>query len=135
MPQSLFVQLSWLFIIGVAGGLGTLARYGVNIGTAALFGNAFPWGTFIVNIVGSFLFGIGAGLFSQNYLSPEWKVVLLTGLLGGFTTFSAFTFDNQQFINNHRFAVLTLNLFGQNILGVAAVLIGLAAAGAIGNTR
>jgi CrcB protein len=111
--------------IGFAGALGTLARYGVNIGAAVIFGTSYPFGTYFVNILGSFLFGIGTGLFSYNYLSPTWKIIFLTGFLGGFTTFSAFAFENQQFLTDRRWGALALHLIGQNILGIAAVLFGL----------
>ncbi|MDR0871020.1 MAG: CrcB family protein, partial [Planctomycetaceae bacterium] len=83
-----------IFLLFIFGGLGTLARYGISQAAAFCFGTGYPWGTFIVNLLGSFLFGIGFGLFQHNVLSAQWKVLLLTGFLGGFTTFSAFAHEN-----------------------------------------
>lgn len=111
--------------VGIAGGLGTLARYGVGHGSTALFGPHYPWGTYIVNLLGCFLFGCIAGLVTLELFSAEWKVYLLTGFLGGFTTFSAFAFENHQFLVSRRWDVLAFHLIGQNILGILAVLVGL----------
>ncbi|GHT26738.1 putative fluoride ion transporter CrcB [Planctomycetales bacterium] len=112
-------------LLAAAGALGTLARYGVSQGAVAFWGTLFPWGTFIVNISGCFLFGLVAGWLSNGTIPPYWKVILLTGFMGGFTTFSAFAFENQQLLAANRFGALTFNLLGQNMLGIAAVTAGL----------
>ena len=111
--------------ITVAGGLGTLARYGVNTGAAALFGPHYPWGTYIVNMFGCFLFGLFSGLITAEFVPSHWKVYVLTGFLGGFTTFSAFAYENQQFMAEKRWGLLTLHLVGQNVFGVIAVVLGI----------
>ncbi|MDR1140883.1 MAG: CrcB family protein [Planctomycetaceae bacterium] len=111
--------------IGVAGAAGTLARYGVNLATAVLVGTSYPWGTYLVNMIGCFLFGIISGLIAGGSLSAEWKAILLTGFLGGFTTFSAFAAENQQFLSERRWNALISHLVGQNLLGIAAVFGGL----------
>ena len=115
------------FITGlaVAGALGTLARYAVSIVSVAAFGTSYPYGTFLVNVLGSFLFGLSAGL---PRLSMEWQVILLTGFLGGFTTFSAFAFENYQLLGQHRYLAFAVHVAGQNILGIAAVVAGCALA-------
>jgi len=114
---------SFNFIIGLAlaGALGTLARYAVGIVSIAAFGTSYPYGTFLVNVVGSFLFGLLAGL---PRLSAEWQIILLTGFLGGFTTFSAFAFENYQLLGQHRYLAFSVHVLGQNVLGIAAVLAG-----------
>ena len=111
------------FITGLAlaGALGTLARYGVGIVSVAAFGASYPYGTFIVNVIGSFLFGLLAGL---PRLPVEWQFILLTGFLGGFTTFSAFAFENYELLEKHRYIAFAVHVAGQNILGIAAVLAG-----------
>jgi CrcB protein len=111
------------FIIGLAlaGALGTVARYGVGIVSATAFGTAYPFGTFFVNVFGSFLFGLLAGL---PRLSSEWQIIVLTGFLGGFTTFSAFAFENYQLLGQHRYIAFAVHVAGQNVLGIIAVLIG-----------
>jgi CrcB protein len=108
--------------LGLAGALGTLARYGVGVAAVAAFGSSYPYGTFIVNILGSFLFGLLAGL---PQIPAEWRIILLTGFLGGFTTFSAFAFENYHFLEQHRDLAFIVHVLGQNILGIAAVLAGL----------
>ena len=108
-----------LLALFTAGGVGTLCRYG--IGRAP-----FPWGTFVVNMLGCFLFGVFVGLLSSNRLPPEWKPILLAGFCGGFTTFSAFAFDNLRLIESRQWTLLAVNLFLQNGLGVLAVVAGAA---------
>ncbi len=116
-----------LLTLGAAGGLGTLARYGVNLGTVALFGTQYPWGTFCVNILGSLLFGFLFGLATSGLWPTAGSIYLLTGFLGGFTTFSAFAFENQQFLQQGRWGMLAVNLVAQNLLGILAVMLGMAA--------
>jgi len=107
--------------LGIAGALGTLARYGVGLVTAVALGTSYPYGTFFVNVFGSFLFGLLAGL---PRISNEWQIILLTGFLGGFTTFSAFAFENYQLLGQHRYVAFLIHVAGQNITGVVAVLAG-----------
>lgn len=81
-------------IVFLGAGIGGAMRHGVNVATLALFGPGFPFGTLIVNIVGSFVMGLFAGWFALK-LDPgtAWRLFLATGVLGGFTTFSAFSLD------------------------------------------
>jgi CrcB protein len=109
--------------LGLAGALGTLARYGAGVVAVALLGTSYPYGTFFVNVSGSFLFGLLAGL---PLIPTEWRIILLTGFLGGFTTFSAFAFENQQLLEQHRYIAFAVNVAGQNILGIVAVIAGFA---------
>lgn len=82
------------FIIGAGGAAGAMARHGVNLAAMRLFGMDFPWGTLAVNVSGSFLMGVLAGLFAVVWNAPQdVRLFLTTGLLGGFTTFSAFSLD------------------------------------------
>ena len=111
--------------IALAGALGTLARYGTGVVSVAAFGTSYPYGTFFVNVLGSFLFGLVAGF---PRLSVEWQIILLTGFLGGFTTFSAFAFENFKLLEQHRHITFFVNVAGQNVLGIAAVLAGFALA-------
>ena len=114
---------SFYFITGlaIAGALGTLARYGIGVASVTTFGTLYPYGTFFINVLGSFLFGFLAGL---PRISPEWQTILLTGFLGGFTTFSAFAFENYQLLGQHRYIAFAIHVAGQNIFGIVAVLLG-----------
>jgi CrcB protein len=79
--------------VALGGAVGAMARYGVNISATHVFGHGFPWGTLIVNILGSFLMGVAIVKFSQIHISQEFKTMIITGFLGAFTTFSTFSLD------------------------------------------
>jgi CrcB protein len=83
-----------VFLIVVGGGVGSMARHIVNEICAATFGVNFGWGTLFVNILGSFLMGVLAGWFALKADGGELlRLFMTTGVLGGFTTFSAFSLD------------------------------------------
>jgi len=84
--------MHWLLVF-VGGGLGAMARHGMNRAVLALLGPGFPWWTFAVNVSGSFLIGLLAGLFGAMETGQNARLFLITGFLGGFTTFSAFSLD------------------------------------------
>ncbi len=117
--------LAHLIGIGVAGGIGTLARYGVSLAAMSLLGTQFPWGTLFVNLFGCFLFGILSGLLTAGMVPAAWKIYVLTGVLGGFTTFSAFAYENQVLFSEGHWCQAAVNLIIQNSLGIVAVLLGL----------
>ena len=77
----------------VGGGLGAVARHGINRAGLALLGPGFPWWTLAINVLGSFLIGLLAGLFGAMETGHNARLFLTTGFLGGFTTFSAFSLD------------------------------------------
>lgn len=80
--------------VALGGALGSAARYGVNVTCGRFCGTAFPWGTLSVNILGSFIMGLlVAAMALRLNLSLEARAFLTTGILGGFTTFSAFSLD------------------------------------------
>ncbi len=109
--------------VAAAGGVGTLCRYGIGHLTRD---TQFPWGTFIANMLGCFLFGITAELLTTNRLSIEWKAILMTGFLGGFTTFSAFVMENHQYFQSRQWTMLAVHIIVPNILGIVAVIAGIA---------
>ena len=115
-----------VLLIGLAGGLGTILRYGVQQFAVILFGTSFPWGTFTVNMLGSFLFGLLVPFFTANLVSSEWRVIVLTGFLGGFTTFSSFAYDNVDLLQKSENLSFIGNLTAQNFCGIALVFLGLA---------
>lgn len=81
------------FLVFVGGGLGAIARHGINRAGLAMLGPGFPWWTLAVNVLGSFLIGLLAGLFGAMETGHNARLFLTTGFLGGFTTFSAFSLD------------------------------------------
>ena len=90
------LQLQFLLLVFVGGGLGSTLRYGVNLGSVALFGPHFPFGTLTVNVVGSAIMGAFAGYLltrEPGTGSDALRLFFMTGILGGFTTFSAFSLD------------------------------------------
>lgn len=110
--------------VGLAGGFGTVARFSVNLATERLFG-PHPWGTVVVNLLGCLLFGFLAAFFVAEKLPTHYKVVILTGFLGGFTTFSAYAFEIADFLEKGRYAAAMWHFGLQNIIGVLAVFSGL----------
>lgn len=82
------------FVVFLGAGLGGALRHGVNLASARLFGGAFPFGTLAVNVIGGLAMGLLVGYFAfQGQASQSWRLFLTTGILGGFTTFSAFSLD------------------------------------------
>ncbi len=115
-----------LLVIGFAGALGTLARYGLSGIVQRYSGATFPWGTFVVNMLGAFLFGFIWSLAEQRLvITVETRVIILSGFLGGFTTFSSFMFESSALIREAQWGLAMLNLGGQIMLGLAAMFLGL----------
>ena len=80
--------------VAIGGAVGAMLRHGVNLASLRWLGLGFPWGTFVENVLGCCLMGIAATIFAAKAeLAPEWRALIATGLLGGFTTFSAFAVD------------------------------------------
>jgi len=114
-------------IVFVGAGLGGMARHGVNVAGARL-GYAFPLGTLTVNVAGSFLMGVLAAWFVQRTGLPQHvRLFLTTGLLGGFTTFSAFSLDAALMWERGAFGPFALYVLGSLVLSVAGLFAGMAA--------
>ncbi|MDK9697087.1 MAG: fluoride efflux transporter CrcB [Siculibacillus sp.] len=90
------LQLQFVLLVFLGGGIGSSMRYGVNLATVAWFGPLYPWGTLAVNVVGSAVMGAVAGWIltrEPGTGSDAFRLFAMTGILGGFTTFSAFSLD------------------------------------------
>src|SRR5262245_31044281 len=86
-------QVSYLLVF-VGGGLGATLRHLINVFCTRCMGPGFPWGTFIINITGSTVMGLIAGYLAfKGEASQPWRLFLMTGILGGYTTFSAYSLD------------------------------------------
>lgn len=117
-------------LVGAGGFLGALLRYGTSVFVLRHFPAAtFPWGTFFVNLLGCLLIGLVAGFAeSKAPVSPELRVFLMIGLLGGFTTFSAFGFETFAMLRNDAYLPAAANAGAQIVLGVLLVWAGYATA-------
>ena len=114
-------------IVFLGAGIGGALRHGVNVGAARLFGFGFPFGTLIVNVVGSFAIGLFAGYFAfRPGIGQHMRLFLTTGLLGGFTTFSAFSLDTALLIERHHYALAAGYAAGSVLAGLIALFVGLA---------
>ncbi len=121
----------WL-AIAIAGGLGSLARYGLAGLVQRWTGPAFPWGTFVVNVVGCLAFGFVVGVIEDRVaLAAQLRPFLLVGFLGAFTTFSTFSFESTELLLDRQWWFLAGNIAGQAVVGVAAILVGLTAGRAV----
>ncbi len=115
-----------LFYLFIAGGLGTLARYGISRWLLSAADADYPWGTLLANGLGCFLFGlIWTALENSNFLDGHARMILLVGFLGGFTTFSSFAFEVCDFALQRQWLTAALTFLGHNVLGLVCVALGL----------
>ena len=112
-------------IVFLGAGIGGAGRHGVNVLSARLVGTAFPAGTLVVNVLGCLLMGLIAGFFAfRAHLPQEMRLFLMTGILGGFTTFSAFSLDTMLLVERGRAGLALAYAGGSVLLGLAAFLVG-----------
>lgn len=113
-----------LFLVVLGGGLGAGGRYLLGGWLHSQFGGEFPWGTFAVNALGSLLIGLVFGLAQRGSLPPATTLFLAVGVLGGFTTFSAFSYETMRLLTNGSIGASFLNVAGQFAVGLVAVYVG-----------
>lgn len=115
-----------ILLIGLAGGLGSIARFLCQKVLYAWYPHPFPVGTFLVNIAGCLLIGLFAGLAAKGTLvSTEWRLLLMTGFCGGFTTFSAFALENINLIKAGQHFYFLLYTAASVVLGILAAWLGM----------
>lgn len=115
-------------IVFLGAGIGGALRHGVNAGSMRLFGQGFPLGTLVVNVLGSLLMGLIAGYFAFKGDAPQsLRLFLTTGILGGFTTFSAFSLDAALLYERGAIGQAVFYVLGSVLLSLAGIAIGLAA--------
>ncbi len=115
-----------ILLVGLGGGIGSIARYLCQRWVAANYLHSFPWGTFAVNFIGCFLIGLFWGLSFKSFDSNEsWKLFLMTGLCGGFTTFSAFTLDGIGLLKEQKLALFFSYVAASIVIGLLATYIGM----------
>jgi len=113
-------------LIAIGGALGSVSRWGCQRWIYQLHPHPFPFGTFAVNIVGSFLIGLFYAVSEKgNLMNSEWRLFLTTGFCGGFTTFSTFSFETLSLLKDGNYAYAILYVVLSVILGIAGVFAGM----------
>jgi CrcB protein len=114
-------------IVFLGAGIGGALRHGVNVWATKQFGFGFPFGTLIVNILGSFVMGLFAGYFAfRPWIGQHMRLFLTTGVLGGFTTFSAFSLDSALLVERHSYGLAAGYMVGSVAASLSALFFGLA---------
>jgi len=115
--------------VGLGGAIGAMGRYLTGLGAARLFGVHFPFGTMSVNIIGSFVMGVAyVILMTRNEQISPLVPFVMTGVLGGYTTFSAFSLDLWGLFDQDRYLAAGLYLGGTLALGIVALMAGISLA-------
>src|SRR6202046_4823869 len=114
-------------LVFIGGGLGSSLRHTVNMVSARYLGPAFPYHTFIINITGSTVMGLIAGYFAfRGDASQSWRLFLMTGILGGYTTFSAFSLDTAVLYERGELGLALFYVLGSVVLSIGGLFAGLA---------
>jgi CrcB protein len=123
MERLLFTEF---LIVGAGGFIGSGLRFVMTVYVQRMFpASPFPYGTVTVNIIGCLLIGyLGAIILTREVIDPAFRLFLVVGVLGGFTTFSAFSFENLMFIQDSRFMLALLNVVAQVVAGFLAAWLG-----------
>jgi fluoride exporter len=122
MPRRIMLNI---LAITIGAAIGANARYGLSIWAAQRWGSAFPYGTLLINVLGSFLIGLILVLATTRLpISEPLRLLLVTGLLGGFTTFSSFSFEVYMLITSGSWGAAGLYLVGSVGLGLVGVILG-----------
>jgi len=115
-----------ILLIAAAGALGSLSRYALSGAVYAAAGSGFAYGTLVVNVLGSFLLGLLMHLgLTTDLIPPHLRTAVAIGFLGAFTTFSTFSYETVQFIQEGAWGAAALNIVSSIGLGIAAVFAGI----------
>lgn len=119
-----------IFLIAIGGALGAVCRYLAVIGATRVLGAGFPWGTMFVNVLGSFVMGLAVALLMDRVSGDMSRFVplVMTGFLGGFTTFSAFSLDAYLLLERGRIGGMVLYAGGSVMVSILALIAGIALA-------
>jgi CrcB protein len=114
-------------LVFVGGGLGATLRHSINVFCIRVLGTAFPYHTFIINITGSIVMGLIAGYLAfKGEASQPWRLFMMTGILGGYTTFSAFSLDTALLYERGETGLALLYVLGSVAFSIAGLFAGLA---------
>ncbi len=113
------------FFVGIGGLLGSIARYGLHLLISSRSLTVFPWGTLVVNITGCLIIGLLVGLESRMVLTSDpMKWLLITGLCGGFTTFSTYSIEGMSLLHQQQYLLFFAYMVGSMVLGLLATFLG-----------
>lgn len=114
-----------ILIIGIGGFLGAISRYGVALWIGQRWGRGFPLGTFVINVSGSFLIGLLMSLLTERFMvNPQWRLMLVVGFLGAYTTFSTFEYETGTLIKDGEWLIAMLNVVLSVLAGFIALKLG-----------
>jgi fluoride exporter len=111
-----------ILLIGLGGGIGSITRY---VASLVIKSKTFPFATLTVNLIGSFIIGLVFAIsIKQEGMEDNWKLFLITGVCGGFTTFSAFSLENVQLLQSGKTGIALAYIIVSMVLGIAATFLG-----------
>ncbi len=113
-----------LSVVALGGALGSVLRYGLSGAVHRLIDSEFPWGTMVVNLVGSFLIGFLWDSFERAAFTPAMRTFIFIGVLGAFTTFSTYTLENVNLLRDGELRLALMNVAVSNAVGIALVFAG-----------
>ncbi len=114
-----------ILIIGIGGFLGAIARYGVAVWIGQRWGRSFPLGTLVINVTGSFLIGLLMTLMTERIIeNPQWRLLLVVGFLGAYTTFSTFEYETGALLKDSEWLYAGLNVVLSVVAGFLALKLG-----------
>lgn len=114
-----------LLLVLLGGGIGSVCRYLIAKSATQWFGSSFAWGTLGVNLGGCLLIGFSFALAERSIISPQIRLITMTGFLGGLTTFSTFALETINFANNYSLNLTLMNIALNNAGGLFLVIIGI----------
>jgi CrcB protein len=120
-----------LLLVALGGGLGAVARYGLGGWIHDITGTGFPWGTAVINVSGSFAIGLIVQYLTGIAAPPEWRAFLAIGFLGGYTTFSSFSWETVMLLRDGQWQRASLYMTMSVFLSLIATIAGLSAASLI----
>ncbi len=119
--------MKMILLIACGGAVGAILRYAASLGVYALMGRGFPYGTLFVNVTGSLLMGVLSIIMLERWnIGPEWRAAILVGLLGSFTTFSTFSIETLNLLEQGDLLRAFANILLSVIVCLAAVWLGVA---------
>ncbi len=114
-----------ILIIGIGGFIGSVARYGMAVWIGQRWGRVFPLGTFVINVSGSFVIGLLMTLFTERLLvNPQWRLLLVVGFLGAYTTFSTFEYETGTLVRDGEWLIAAMNVVFSVTVGFIALKLG-----------